>query len=385
MAVVQADPAHLAADRFVTKETDERFMAAAIRLGFRHAGLTGTNPSVATLIVRDDGNGPRIVGRGITARGGRPHAEAQALREAGELARGATAYVTLEPCAHHGRTPPCAEALVASGVARVVSAAADPDPRVDGKGHAILLAGGLSVTPRVMAADAASDLSAYLTRHASNRPQVTLKMALSPDGMIGRKGHGQVFITGPVANRQTHLERARHDAILVGMGTVREDDPGLDCRLPGLEARSPRRIVLDPDLTIHPERALVQSARRTPLTIVARGDTDPSKREALMAAGADFVACDLVPGTGRVALPELMEDLGATGIQSILVEGGATVGESFLDADLVDRLILVEGETVVGEGGIEAPIDVAAGKRRFRLTERLRLGGDHWFEFERRV
>lgn len=382
--MAQSDLVGGSSERPGTSARDERFMAAAIRFGYRHAGLTGTNPSVATLLVRDDGEGPRIVGRGITARGGRPHAEAQALGEAGDLARGATAYVTLEPCAHHGRTPPCAEALVASGVSRVVSAAADPDPRVDGKGHAILTAGGLSVTSRVLAADAASNLSAYLTRHARNRPQVTLKMALSPDGMIGRKGHGQVFITGPVANRQTHLERARHDAILVGMGTVREDDPGLDCRLPGLEARSPRRIVLDPDLTIDPQRALVQSARKTPFTIVARGDADPAKREMLMSAGIDFVACDLVPGTGRVALPELMEDLGATGIQNILVEGGATVGQSFLEADLVDRLILVEGETVVGEGGIAAPIDLEGGKRQFKLTERLRYGGDHWFEFERR-
>ncbi|EAU42737.1 riboflavin-specific deaminase / reductase [Fulvimarina pelagi HTCC2506] len=381
MAVPQADPPAIP----ILSAANERFMAAAIRFGFRHAGLTGTNPSVATLIVRDDGAGPRIVGRGITARGGRPHAEAQALGEAGTLARGAVAYVTLEPCAHHGRTPPCAEALVASGVSRVVSAAADPDPRVDGKGHAILEKGGLSVTPRVMAKEAASDLSAYLTRHARNRPQITLKMAVSPDGMIGRKGHGQVFITGPIANRQTHLVRARHDAILVGMGTVREDDPGLDCRLPGLENRSPRRIVLDPDLTIEPETGLVRSARQTPLTIVARGDTDADKRQSLMAAGADFVACDVVPGTGRVALPELMEDLGATGIQNILVEGGATVGESFLEADLVDRLILVEGETMVGEGGIVSPIDVASGKQRFKLTERLRFGPDQWFEFERRI
>ena len=200
------------------RATDERFMAAAIRLAMRHSGITGTNPSVATLIVRDekDGQGPRIVGRGITALGGRPHAEAQALREAGEAARGATAYVTLEPCAHHGRTPPCAEALVAAGIARVVSAAADPDPRVNGKGHAILTAGGLEVTPGILAAEAASDLSAYLTRHAKNRPEVTLKMALSADGCLGVRGGGQVHITGPVANRQTHLVRARHDAILIG-------------------------------------------------------------------------------------------------------------------------------------------------------------------------
>ncbi|RFC65500.1 bifunctional diaminohydroxyphosphoribosylaminopyrimidine deaminase/5-amino-6-(5-phosphoribosylamino)uracil reductase RibD [Fulvimarina endophytica] len=364
---------------------DERFMAAAIRLAFRHSGQTGTNPSVATLLVRDDGAGPRIVGRGITALGGRPHAEAAALGEAGDLARGATAYVTLEPCAHHGRTPPCATALVSAGIARVVSAAADPDPRVDGKGHRILLSGGLSVTRGVLRADASSDLSPYLTRHALGRPQITLKTAISADGRIGREGSGQVFITGKIANGQTHLVRSRHDAILVGIGTVKEDDPGLDCRLPGLSDRSPRRIVIDPDLTIDPDMQLVRTARRTPLILVAKGSAEPDKRRALIEAGVEFVACDTVPGSNRVALPELLEDLGAMGLQNILVEGGAAVAASFIEADLVDRLILVRGEIEIGEGGIAAPIALDEAKRRFRQTDRLSLGTDLWFEFERRA
>ena len=208
-------------------ETDLRFMAAAIRLAERHVGLTGTNPSVSTLIVRRDGGVARIVGRGITALGGRPHAETAALAEAGEAARGATAYVTLEPCAHHGRTPPCAEALVAAGVARVVSASADPDPRVDGKGHAILRAAGIEVVPAVMAKEAARTISGYLTRHLRHRPEVTLKMALSADGMIGLKGRGQVAITSALANAQTHLVRARSDAILVGIGLLLSVKPVL--------------------------------------------------------------------------------------------------------------------------------------------------------------
>ncbi|MDY8109603.1 bifunctional diaminohydroxyphosphoribosylaminopyrimidine deaminase/5-amino-6-(5-phosphoribosylamino)uracil reductase RibD [Fulvimarina sp. 2208YS6-2-32] len=359
-------------------------MAAAIRYAMRHSGLTGTNPSVATLIVRDDGQGPRIVGRGITALGGRPHAEAKALSEAGEKARGATAYVTLEPCAHHGRTPPCAEALVAAGVARVVSAAADPDPRVDGKGHAILQAGGLAVRPRVMAREAASDLAPYLARHAKGRPHVTLKFAMSSDGCIGREGSGQVFITGPTANRQTHLVRARTDAILVGMGTVTEDDPSLECRLPGLAERSPRRIILDPDLRMEPGLQLVRTARRTRTTLVTRADADRAKRVALSDAGIDFVACAMVPGTTRVALPELFEDLGAMGLQSVLVEGGASVAASFLEAGLVDRLILVVGDLEIGPGGIAAPILFAEACERFHLRERLRFGADRWFEFESR-
>jgi pyrimidine deaminase RibD-like protein len=187
---------------------DRRFMAAALRLSGWNEGRTSTNPSVGTLIVRDDGAGPLIVGRGITAIGGRPHAEAEALAEAGELARGATAYVTLEPCAHHGRTPPCANALVDAGVARVVGAASDPDSRVSGKGYAILRAAGIEVVENVLATEAQDLMLAYLIRSSKKRAQVTLKLALSRDGMIGRLGAGQIMITGSVARRQAQLMRA---------------------------------------------------------------------------------------------------------------------------------------------------------------------------------
>src|SRR5690606_9481756 len=204
---------------------DRRFMAAAIRLSRKHLGLTATNPSVATLIVRDDGAGPYIVGTAVTALGGRPHAEPQALAEAGGLARGATAYVTLEPCAHHGRTPPCAEALIAAGAARVVGAASDPGPRVSGKGYALLRAAGIEVIENVLADEAADLMAGYLTRSVKKRPQVTLKLAVSADGMIGRKGEGQVAVTGPVSRAQVHLMRAENDAILIGVGTALSDDP----------------------------------------------------------------------------------------------------------------------------------------------------------------
>ena len=384
-AAPQTDPPSFAADRPATA-SDHRFMAAAIRYALRNLGRTGTNPSVATLIVRDDGDGrgPRIVGRGVTAPGGRPHAETEALAEAGDLARGATAYVTLEPCAHHGRTPPCAEALVAAGLARVVSAAADPDPRVDGKGHAILRAGGLSVTAKLMAPKARATLSGYLSRHRNNRPEVTLKMALSADGMIGRRGGGQVLITGAVANAQTHLQRMVHDVILVGAGTIEEDDPRLDCRLAGLGDRSPARIVLDPRLRTGPEAIVAATAMDTPTAFATLVTADPQRRAALAACGVRFIACEADPTTGRIALPELMEDLGATGIGSILVEGGAETGASFLDADLVDRLILVEGPVAIGEGGLPAPIDVAAASARFCPGRTARYGGDFWHEFSRR-
>ena len=360
-------------------------MAAAIRYAMRNVGRTGTNPSVATLIVRDDGDGPVIVGRGVTALGGRPHAETAALAEAGDLARGATAYVTLEPCAHHGRTPPCAEALVAAGLARVVSAAADPDPRVDGKGHAILTAAGLEVVPKVMAGEAAEVISGYLTRHRSNRPEVVLKMALSRDGKIGMRGGGQVKITGPVADAQTHLVRMRSDGILVGVGTVAEDDPRLDCRLPGLASCSPKRIVLDPNLRTGLDTTLVATAVDTPTWIATLQSADADKRAAMAGRGVNFIACEADPATGRIALPELMEDLAAVGLSSVLVEGGAETGASFLDADLVDRLILVVGTVEIGANGIAGPIDVGKAHRRFRPVRDYRFGDDRWYEFERKA
>ena len=370
---------------FTPTAADRRFMAAAIRYALRHLARTGTNPSVAALIVLDvgDGRGPRIVGRGITARGGRPHAETEALAEAGELARGATAYVTLEPCAHHGRTPPCAEALVAAGIARVVAAAADPDPRVDGRGHAILRKAGVSVTANVMAPEARTGLSGYLSRHRRNRPEVALKLAISADGMIGRHGGGQVRITGPVANAQTHLVRAAHDVILVGAGTIAEDDPRLDCRLPGLADRSPVRVVLDPRLRTGTAATVVTTARSVPTFFATLVDADPDRRASLAAYGVRFIACEADPQTGQIALPELLEDLAATGIGSVLVEGGAETARSFLDADLVDRVVLVAGTVTVGENGLASPIDLAVG-RRFRLVYTARYGVDLWHEFARR-
>lgn len=368
-------------------EIDARFMAAAIRLSERHVGITGTNPSVATLIVRDDaegqGGGPFIVGRGITAPGGRPHAEAGALAEAGDLAVGATAYVTLEPCAHHGRTPPCAEALVRAGIARVVSAAGDPDPRVNGRGHQILTDAGLSVTPAVMADAALKPLSSYLARVTKKRPEVTLKMALSRDGKIGRPGAGQVFISGPVSNAQTHLVRARHDAILVGVGTLLEDDPSLTCRAPGLSDRSPLRIVLDARLETPLSATLVKTAREVPSAIaivagIGSDDTAPYR-----AAGCEFIACVAEPGTERIALQEMLEDLGARGISSLLVEGGAKTGEAFLGQGLVDRIIMVEGAILVGDAGVDAPLDPNRPPEGFRKVREMRLGDDMWREYER--
>lgn len=356
-------------------DTDRRFMAAAIRYSRRHLGLTATNPSVATLIVRDG----VIVGRGVTAVGGRPHAETQALAEAGDLARGATAYVTLEPCAHHGRTPPCANALVAAGVARVVGAAADPDPRVAGRGYAILRAAGIDVVERVLAGEAADLMAGYLTRSLRKRPEVTLKLALSADGKIGRSGEGQVRITGDIARAQVHRMRAEADAILVGIGTALADDPELTVRLPGMADRSPLRIVLDPQARLPLTSKLVRSAHAVPVMAAVLAEASAGRVEALKAAGVGILAAETVDG--QIALPELLEDLAARGIATLMVEGGAAVAGSFLKEDLVDRLCLFTGPSALGEGGIAAPAAALAPPARLVKKDERRFGEDCYEEW----
>jgi diaminohydroxyphosphoribosylaminopyrimidine deaminase/5-amino-6-(5-phosphoribosylamino)uracil reductase len=252
---------------------DAQFMQEAIRLGLLHLGQTSTNPSVGCVVVRDG----KIVGRGTTAVGGRPHAEPQALAEAGELARGATAYVTLEPCSHHGKTPPCADALIASGVSRVVISVTDPDERVSGRGISMLRDAGITVETGLLEEEGRHSLAAYLTRQTKNRPYVILKLAVSEDGMIGRMGEGQIAITGPAARAEVQQLRAETDAILVGIGTAVADDPELTVRIPGLEGRSPVRIVLDPLLELPLTSKLVRTARQVPVIVVGREEVSGSE------------------------------------------------------------------------------------------------------------
>lgn len=360
---------------------DRRFMAAAIRLSRRNLGRTATNPSVGTIIVRDDGAGPMIVGTGVTAVGGRPHAETEALAEAGSLANGATAYVTLEPCAHHGRTPPCANALVAAGIRRVVGSASDPDPRVSGKGYAILRDAGIEVVERVLAEEAGEQMAGYLIRSLRKRPEVILKLALSADGMIGRKGAGQVSITGDAARREVHLIRAETDAVLIGIGTALEDNPALTVRLPGLEARSPARIVLDRHIRLPETARLVADIDRVPLYIAACAEADPQRKAALERRGVRFIGTETIDG--RIALPELMEDLAALGMASVLVEGGAEVARAFLEDGLVDRIVLFTGPEAIGQGGIVSPIDAGSIPAGFRKLRETSFGEDRCAEWVR--
>ena len=361
---------------------DERFMAAAIRLSLRNLGRTATNPSVGCILVKDG----IVLAAGVTDVGGRPHAERIALTEAGGGARGATAYVTLEPCSHHGTTPPCAEALIAAGVARVVISVTDPDARVAGRGIEILEAAGIAVETGVLEAEGSRALAAYLMRQVNKRPYVTLKLAVSSDGMLGRLGAGQVAVTGPVSRRQVHGLRAESDAILVGIGTARADDPELTCRLPGLADRSPVRIVLDRDLRLPLSGKLAATAREVPVVDVAMepvSSNDASdaafeaRRAALDAAGVEVLQCD------PRSLADLVGGLASRGTSSLLVEGGASVAQSFVDAGLVDRIHLYTGGSPIGEDGVASPFvsgDVPAG---FALRRTMRFGADLFEEYER--
>ena len=355
---------------------DREFMAAAIRLSRRNLGLTGTNPSVGCVIVKDG----VIVGEAVTAPGGRPHAETQALAIAGEAARGATAYVTLEPCSHHGKTPPCANALVASGVARVVVAVTDPDPRVSGRGLAILSEAGIEVETGVLEEEGSRALAGYLMRQTNGRPHVTLKLAVSADGMLGRRGE-EVAITGPEVREEVHRLRAQSDAILIGIGTALADDPELTVRLPGLEDRSPVRIVLDRRLELPVDSKLVQTAKAVPVVAVVLPPAGPEggalvgKMKALQAAGVEILEAP--------DLRTLLTTLAARGMSSLLVEGGAVTASAFLDAGLVDRILLFQSPEAIGEGGLESPLTPSDMPSAFRLVGEGVYGRDRAFDYER--
>src|SRR5207302_6761372 len=291
-----------------SKAADLRFMQLALTLGRRGLGRTWPNPAVGAVVVKDG----VIVGRGWTQAGGRPHAEPEALRRAGEAARGATLYVTLEPCSHFGKSPPCVDAVIASGIARVVSAIEDPNPEVAGQGHAELRAAGIAVDIGLGAAEAARDHAGHFRRVRDRRPHVILKLAVSSDDKIGAAGRKPVAISGEAAKARVHLLRAQSDAILVGIGTVLSDDPQLTCRLPGMAARSPVRVVLDRSLRIPASSQLVHFARETPLWVVGSELAEAAVATRLGAAGAQVIRVQ--PGsTSGLDLPAVLHALGEKG------------------------------------------------------------------------
>lgn len=319
---------------------DPRWMDYALRLGRRALGTTAENPNVGCVIVK---NG-QVQGVGWTQPGGRPHAETEALAMAGEGARGATAFVTLEPCAHHGRTGPCAEALVRAGVVRVVTALEDPDPRVSGAGHAILRAAGGTVETGMGAAEARRDLAGFLTRIIWKRPYVILKLAVSADGKIAARTGEKTAITGPEANARVHLLRAQCDAVLVGMGTVPIDDPLLTCRLPGLEARSPQPFVF------------------------GHGGLSPSLK---------------LSTRGAIVVHDLS---GMDHVNRLLVEGGARVARHFLDQGIVDEFQIFRSPVKLGPQGVDAVsgMSLEQAVQPFVMREEEKLGDDVLTVYENR-
>ncbi|MCX7643982.1 MAG: bifunctional diaminohydroxyphosphoribosylaminopyrimidine deaminase/5-amino-6-(5-phosphoribosylamino)uracil reductase RibD [Rhodobacteraceae bacterium] len=355
-------------------ESDLRWMRLAIALGARGLGRVWPNPAVGCVLVREG----RVVGRGWTAEGGRPHAETQALAQAGAAARGATAYVSLEPCAHHGETPPCAAALAAAGVARVVSALEDPDPRVSGRGHALLRAAGIAVETGVLEAEARAVQAGFLSRVTRGRPMLTLKLAAGLDGRIATASGESRWITGPEARRMVHAMRARHDAVLVGAGTARADDPALTVRGLGV-ARQPVRVVAARRLDLPTDGALARTAREVPLWLLHGPEAEPARRAAWEGLGARLV--EVPAGADRQLDPAAMlAALGRLGLTRVFCEGGGALAAALLAAGLVDRLALFAGGVALGAEGRPAVgalgLDRLADAPRFRLAEARAVGPD---------
>lgn len=354
---------------------DPRFMAAAIRLGTGALGTTWPNPAVGAIVVKDG----MALGRGRTAPGGRPHGEAIALAQAGMAARGATLYVSLEPCSHHGRTPPCTEAIVAAGIARVVASIEDPDPRVAGRGFERLRRAGIEVVSGVMAEEARRAQIGHISRTLSRRPHVLLKLAVSADDAIGRLGEPNVAVTGETARRHVQALRSRFDAILVGRGTVEADDPALTCRLPGLERRSPVRVILDSAGRLAGRRRIFQAAG-SPTWLLGAAWQDEEQ--------GTIRRINVPRGSGGVDLRAALVRLGAEGVTRLFVEGGARVARSFLEAGLADEVMMFRSPQALGGNIVPAlaglPLSAVEDCERFRRTERRMFGPDRMTRYVRR-
>ncbi len=355
-------------------------MSLALHVARRILGQTAPNPAVGAVIA-DEATG-EVIARGWTQISGRPHAEAHALSVAGEAARGQTMYVTLEPCSYHGRTYsrvgkklPCAEAILAAGMRRVVVATEDPNPEIAGGGIAVLRAAGVTVDIGVCGEEARWLTAGHILRMTAGRPFVQLKVAVSGDGLIAPGEGAPVWVTGPDVRAYAHLLRAHADAVMVGRRTVEDDDPDLTCRLPGLANRSPRRVILDSGFRIPPTLKMFQTANRVPVIIFGTDGHKPPRYPGGVEARQVASAPD-----GRINLQGVLQSLAADGVTRILVEAGPTIARAFLDADLADEIVIGRGTQALGDAGrkpfgdrgLEALDDTA----RWRLTTDRKLSGD---------
>nr|WP_207625324.1 MULTISPECIES: bifunctional diaminohydroxyphosphoribosylaminopyrimidine deaminase/5-amino-6-(5-phosphoribosylamino)uracil reductase RibD [unclassified Methylobacterium] len=357
-------------------------MRLALALGRRNLGRTWPNPSVGAVVVADG----RIVGQAVTAPGGRPHAEPLALAMAGAAARGATLYVTLEPCSHHGRTPPCTDATIAAGIARVVTAVEDPDPRVAGRGHAGLRAAGIMVETGLMREEAVRDHRGHFSRVTRGRPSLHLKLARTRDGFAAPSTGERLKITGPIADGAVHLWRAHADAIMVGIGTARADDPSLTVRLPGLTDRSPLRVVLDSTLRLNPASHLVRGARDLPTLVLTGRGAPAHARRMLTSFGVElaFVPTD---ARGRIDLAAALALLAERGLTRICSEGGPALADALAAHDLIDACTLITGPVTLGEAGGLPALGANLARRladgAFAEVERWAYGPDTAINYER--
>jgi diaminohydroxyphosphoribosylaminopyrimidine deaminase/5-amino-6-(5-phosphoribosylamino)uracil reductase len=362
-------------------DMDRRLMGLALRVARRMLGRTAPNPAVGAVIA-DETTG-EVITRGWTQQGGRPHAEAHALVRAGARARGQTMYVSLEPCSHHGRTPPCADAIVAAGMRRVVCAVEDPNPEIAGRGLTVLRNAGIAVDLGLCAEEARWMAAGHILRMTRDRPFVQLKIAVSSDGLIAPGDGTPRWVTGPEARQFAHILRARADAILVGRKTVADDNPELTCRLPGLEGRSPRRVILDAKFHTPPTARMFKTAERVPVTIFGDTKSTPPPYPKGVEVRRMPASTD-----GRLSLDVVLESLGAEGVTRVLVEGGPTIADAFLAADLVDEVVIghgteplgSKGRTPVGDHGLEflAQVD------RWQTADERRIGADRLSVHRRR-
>ncbi len=364
--------------------SDEYHMAQALALARRGLGTTWPNPSVGCVVVAPSGE---IVGRGLTAPGGRPHAEAVALTRAGEAAAGATLYMTLEPCAHEGRGAACADAIAAARPARAVVAMGDPDPRTAGHGLHRLRAAGIEVTEGVLQKEALAVTLGHLLRVTQGRPAVTLKLALGSDGLVPRgEGGAPTWVTGELARAHAHLLRARADAILVGRGTIMADNPSLTCRLPGMECRSPVRVILDRFLRT-PKDARLFEDEMVPVWFICAAEEQEPNAKALHELGAEIIPVG-IDAQGLPAIKEALEQLAKRGITRLLVEGGPSVARVFLDADLIDEAVIYQGPTAAGSDGllpfVSEGLDRLTDCGHFTETDARSFGPDRMTSWQRR-
>ena len=364
-----------------TAADDLNHMRAALALARRGLGTTWPNPSVGCVLV----GGGRVIGRGYTGSCGRPHAESIALSIAGDAARGSTAYVTLEPCCHWGQTPPCTDALINAGVARVVIAALDPDKRVDSQGVARLRNAGVEVQHGLLGDEAREDLRGFFLRITEDRPEVTLKVATTLDGKIATVTGESQWITGPEARHMAHALRGRHDAVLAGVGTVVADDPELTSRIAGFRRSPVVRVIVDSHLRTSLTSKLALTAADAPVWFLVRDGVDPARLDAFVDLGATVI--QVRSGAAGIDLMDGLKALALAGLTRVLVEGGGQVAASFVRNDLVDRIAWFHAPAIMGGDGWPSVEGYGTAKLammpRFVRHRATSLGRDMLTEFKR--